>query len=365
MTLRLPSLLLCLLLGAPAWGATGLEASRGTAQQARTAVRTLRERQQALRQELNGLAGRIETLKAERQGRLTAGPELEQALRRSQELSGELTGLAQAVAGAEGESERAHLALHAALSEALEQARAAWDATGDRNQRATLLVRMRTLRAEREAVRAALPASRVPALGRAEASDDPTDLLEQADALRDSGDKVRQRLTALKSRITEVREERELERRMSDFLGEERMFDEQDRNMRLRLGATGLSPQLDARDGSTEGVAAGPSPTPPPPPSMPPSANPPVDTPPGSGGNEPLPEMGGPPGPAAPPASSPVAAHARDHRPQVQGVRAQELAAGDFEDLATLEAEAKRLESLARELDSRASALERKVRELE
>ncbi|SET91575.1 TetR family transcriptional regulator [Stigmatella erecta] len=360
MMLRLPSLLLCLLLGAPAWAATGLEASRGTAQQARTAVRTLRERQQALRQELNGLAGRIETLKAQRQGRLTAGPELEQALRRSQELSGELTGLAQAVAGAEGESERAHLALHAALSEALEQARAAWDATSDRNRRATLLTRMRELRAEREAVRAALPASRVPALGRAEASDDPTDLLEQADALRDSGDKVRQRLTALKSRITEVREERELERRMSDFLGEERMFDEQDRNMRLRLSATGLSPQLDARDGNTEGVAAGP------PPSAPPPADTPVDTSPGGGEPPlPLPEVGGVPGPTAPPATAPVPVQARDHRPQVQGVRAQELAAGDFENLAAMEAEAKRLESLARELDSRASALERKVRELE
>lgn len=362
MTLRLPSLLLCLLLGAPAWGATGLEASRGTAQQARTAVRTLRERQQALRQELNGLAGRIETLKAQRQGRLTAGPELEQALRRSQELSGELTGLAQAVAGAEGESERAHLALHAALSGALEQARAAWDATGDRNQRATLLVRMRELRAEREAVRAALPASRVPALGRAETSDDPTDLLEQADALRDSGDKVRQRLTALKSRITEVREERELERRMSDFLGEERMFDEQDRNMRLRLGATGLSPQLDERESAPEGVSGAPNPAPPPF-AQPPPDNP-VDTPPGRG--DPLPpEVGGIPGPTAPPTTIPAPVQARDHRPQVQGVRAQELAAGDFEDLATMEAEAKRLESLARELDSRASALERKVRELE
>jgi hypothetical protein len=354
MTLRLTSLLLCLLMGAPAWAATGLEASRGAAQQARTAVRTLRERQQALRQELNGLAGRIETLKAERQGRLTAGPELEQALRRSQELSGELTGLAQAVAGAEGESERAHLALHAALSEALEQARAAWDATGDRNQRAPLLTRMRTLRAEREAVRAALPASRVPALGPSDTSDDPTDLLEQADALRDSGDKVRQRLTALKSRITEVREERELERRMSDFLGEERMFDEQDRNMRLRLSASGLSPQLDgARTEGPESVADSPGAP------LPPSAGnpPPSDNGPG---------RGDPPGPpVGAPGTAPVSAQARDHRPQVQGVRAQELAAGDFEDLAAMEAEAKRLESLARELDSRAGALERKVRELQ
>ncbi|ADO69665.1 hypothetical protein [Stigmatella aurantiaca] len=352
MTLRLPSLLLCLLLGAPVWAATGLEVGRGAAQQARAAVRALRERQQALRQELNGLAGHIETLKAERQGRLTAGPELEKALRRSQELSGELTGLAQAVASAEGESERAHLALHAALSEELAQARAAWDATSDRNQRARLLSRMRALRTEREAVRAALPASRVPTVGRTETSDDPTDLLEQADALRDSEDKVRQRLTALRSRIAEVREERELERRMSDFLGEERMFDEQDRRMRLRLNGTEVSAQVDERESAQPGVAPNDS--------SPPSVgdNPEAPSPPMSGGN---PETPIPP--TAPPV--PLSVRASDHRPQVQGIRAQDLAAGDFEDLASLEAEAKRLESLARELDSRANSLERKVRELE
>jgi hypothetical protein len=60
-----------------------------------------------------------------------------------------------------------------------------------------------------------------------------------------------------------------------------------------------------------------------------------------------------------------ASARASDNRPQVEASRAQQLAAGDFDDLATLEAEAKRLESLARELDSRAKALESKVRELE
>ncbi|MDC0713660.1 TetR family transcriptional regulator [Stigmatella sp. ncwal1] len=351
MTLRLPSLLLCLLLGSPVWAATGLDVGRSAAQQARAAVRALRERQQTLRQELNGLAGHIETLKAERQGRLTPGQELEKALRRSQELSGELTGLAQAVASAEGESERAHLALHVALSEELSRTRAAWDATSDRNQRASLLSRMRELRAEREAVRSALPASRVPTVGRAEASDDPADLLEQADALRDSEDKVRQRLMALKSRIAEVREERELERRMSDFLGEERMFDEQDRRMRLRLNGTELSSQADEREGAHPGIVE------------------PRDPPPSSVGGADPPSVpvnnGNPDAPSPPTTPAPVSVRASDHRPQVQGVRAQELAAGDFEDLATLEAEAKRLESLARELDSRANSLERKVRELE
>jgi uncharacterized coiled-coil DUF342 family protein len=353
---HLSALLLCLLLGAPAWAASALEAVRAKAQGARTEVRTLRERQQALRGELNGLAERIEALKAERQGQLTTSAELEQALRRSQELSGELTGLAQAVSGAEGESERAHVALHAALSEELTRVLAAWDATEDRRERTRLVSRMRELRAERDAVRAALPASRVPALNRSEASDDPEDLLEQADALRDSQDKVRQRLGALKARITEVREERDLERRMSDFLGEEAIFDEQDRRLRLRLNAS-RGVEVDATPASGGGpfqgdVSVDAEDSPPPTINQPPNS--PAETPVTEGGGN---------GPRTPTPVSP--SRASDHRPQVNGVRAQQLAAGDFDDLGSLEAEAKRLESLARELDARANALERKVRELE
>ncbi|WP_253910740.1 TetR family transcriptional regulator, partial [Pyxidicoccus fallax] len=247
---RLLALLLCLLSGVPAWGASGLEAVRGRAQTARSEVRSLRGQQQALRDELNGLAAKIEALKAERQGRLTAGTDLESALRRSQELSGSLTGLAQSVAAAEGESERAHLALHTALSDELARLRAAWDGTTDRAQRAKLLEAMRSVRAEREAVRAALPASRVPALDRAApAGDDPEDLLEQADTLRDTEDKVRERLKALRGRITEVREERDLDRRMNDFLGEESMFDEQDRRLRVRLSGDRVQVERSTRGG--------------------------------------------------------------------------------------------------------------------
>ena len=55
---------------------------------------------------------------------------------------------------------------------------------------------------------------------------------------------------------------------------------------------------------------------------------------------------------------------ASDRRPEVNPLRAQQLAAGDFDDLASLEAEAKQLESLARDLDSRAKAIERRVNEL-
>lgn len=352
MSRLLSTLLLCLMLGAPAWALTGLEAVRAKAQAARAEVRTLRERQQTLRGELNGLAERIETLKAAQQGKLTASAELDQALKRSQELSGALTGLAQSVASAEGESERAHLSLHAALSEELARVKAAWDSTGDRQERARLLSRMRTLRAEREAVRTALPASQVPALGGTDSGDDPEDLLEQADVLRDSEDKVKQRLKALHARIAEVREERELERRMNDFLGEEAMFDEQDRRLRLRVNAH-QAIEVDStapvsRGGpSFEGAESDDGPLP----VM-------SDSPPTLPGAPQAPG-GSPQAPAgAPPRAS-------DRRPHVEPLRAQQLAAGDFDDLSSLEAQARQLEALARELDSRANALERRVRELE
>ncbi|WPB75254.1 TetR family transcriptional regulator [Archangium violaceum] len=363
-------LLLSLSLGTPVWAASGVDGLRAEARTARTQVRDLRDRQQVLRSELNTLAGRIEQLKAEQKGRLVAGPDLETALRQSQELSGQLTGLAQSLAGAETEAERRNLALHSALSEELARVRAAWDATPDREARSKLIARMRDLRAERDALRSALPASHEPALDRRDSSDDPEDLLEQADVLRDSEDKVRQRLRALRGRITELREERELERRMSDFLGEESMFDEQDRQMRLRFNASTKSISVEASQRSRGGLfnapqeytsGGGQGDAAPPPPLQNPGSGDPVP------GSDPVPGVPTPGGGGGvemgDPSPSPVY-RASDNRPQVGTVRAQVLASGNPEDLRGLEAEAARLESLARELDSRAGSLERRAREL-
>ncbi|WP_342379044.1 TetR family transcriptional regulator [Myxococcus stipitatus] len=338
------ALALCLLLGVPALGASGVEAARARAQVARTEARALRTQQQGLRDELQSVSSRIQTLKAERQGSLTAGTELETALRRSQELSGSLTQLAQAVATAEGESERAHVALHQALSEELARLRGAWDGTADRAERAKLLEAMRTTRVERDAVRSALPASQVPTLDKATSGgDDPEDLLAQADALRDSEDKVRERLKVLRAHITEVREEKDLDRRMNDFLGEESMFDEQDRRLRVRLSSD-RTIQVDPanRDGSpflAEGT---------------------VDRPPGRNPDGWDPGTGGP----SLPTPGRSATRASDRRPQVEGVRAQVLAAGGPSSLSQMEDEAARLEALARELDRRASDMEHRAREL-
>lgn len=345
MNLRPLALLLSLLLAMPGQAASGLEAVRGRAQSARAETRSLRGQQQALRDELNGLAARIETLKAQRQGRLMAGTELEDALRRSQELSGQLTGLAQAVVAAEGEAERAHLALHTALSDELTRLLAAWEGTADRGQREKLLEAVRSVRAEREAIRAALPASQVPSLNKATAGgDDPEDLLAQADTLRDTRDKVRERLKALRGRITEVREERDLDRRMNDFLGEESMFDDQDRRLRLRMGSDRTLQVERSVPGPSAPTFQGDSPD---------------DSPPNVGGR---PDEGVDPG--RPPYPTQLSARATDRRPQVETQRAQDLASGGPVDLAAMEAEAARLETLAGELEGRATKLERRAQEM-
>lgn len=140
---------------------------------------------------------------------------------------------------------------------------------------------------------------------------------------------------------------------MNDFLGEEAMFDEQDRRLRLRVNenrALEVDATPVARTSPSSEIANDNAPSP-----INEGAPPQSPGLPGNTTNPPTP----------PPAPSSPTARASDRRPQVAPIRAQQLAAGDFDDLASLEAQAKQLESLARELDSRANALELRVRELE
>jgi hypothetical protein len=154
----------------------------------------------------------------------------------------------------EATSERADLALLDAISEELGRMRAAWERMTDPGARREAVARLRDLRAEREQLRSRLPSAPFPPLESGHPSEDPEDLREQADAARDAEDKVRQQLRALEKRIAEAREEKELDRRMSEFLGDEYMFDEHDR--RLRLGS---SSDPGNRQPSFGGAVGGPS----------------------------------------------------------------------------------------------------------
>lgn len=389
--MKLRAALLCLtLFASQAWSATGVEAMRANSAGLRSQVSQLRGEQLSKRNELSTVSGRIEALKAQSKGALLPGSELDQALKRSQELSGTLTDLAQKLSTREAELESANLALLDGLSAELTRLRAEFDRQGDRAARKGLIDQMRRLRAERESVRAALPAAKLPTLDTLKPTDDPEELLEQADLLRDNEEKVRRELKALDARITQRRDEVELDRRVQRFMGEESMFDDQDRRLRLQrkdtvTGEAPTAPSRSAGVGSntessfasdnsappTQGpVTAGSAPQAPPP------------TFPSLGGFAPAPARAGnasdftnstaQPGGASKSsgiANGPLDSRAlsitssSDARPQVGG-GTRSIATGDEDEMDDLDVQRRKLQSLAEELKRKATELEKKAGQL-
>jgi prefoldin subunit 5 len=360
MILRTACLALSLLVAAPAFGATSLDALRANARSVRDQLSQLRAEQLEKRSELSALSSRIEALKSQSKGRLLPGGELDAALKASQELSGALTELARQVSLRETELEAATLALLDALSGELNRLRTDFDRQTDRGVRKGLIEQMRKLRAERDALRASLPTAKLPALDTVKPSDDPEELLEQADLLRDSEEKLQKELKALEARIAERREEAELDRRVQRFMGEESMFDDQDRRLRVQRTIpleSAAAPQPGNGPGApTGGLGAAFSGTPQdtaggftPSTNAPTDRSPTAPAPPGGGL-----DLGG------------VSIRSgSDARPQVgAGTGASGVIATGDEDLEDLEVQRARLKGLADELRRKAAELEKRAREL-
>ena len=194
-----------------------LDARRLELSRARAEVARLQGVQAVLRAELRQLSAEIEQYK-QQGGR--GG--LEERLRKNQELSYQMSSLARELVTAEARAELARVTLSRALSSGLEVVQERWETTTDRTARQAMATQMRALRSERETLREQLEAPEpMGVLAERQTLDDPRELMEQADALRDAEDKVRQRLQQLDLRIAEARQERELDRRMGQFLGEE------------------------------------------------------------------------------------------------------------------------------------------------
>lgn len=255
MKLKVVSLIACLLLAVPAW-AGSLETLRSNSRGAREQVTALRAEQLKYRSELSALSARIENLKLASKGKLLRGGELDTALKRSQELSGTLAELAGQVSSREGTLEAANLALLDGLSEEMTRLRTEFERQTDRASRRKLIEDMRQLRTERDALRQTLPASKIPTLDGVRPTDNPEELLEQADLLRDNEEKLRRELRSLEARITERRDETELDRRVQRFMGEESMFDDQDRRLRVQRTITiPVTPTTQPSDTTHSGLA--------------------------------------------------------------------------------------------------------------
>lgn len=369
-------LLLLAMLALPSLGATSLEVLRANSRAARDEVSALRAQQLQQRGELSALSTRIEDLKGTSKGALLPGGELDAALKRSQELSGALGTLAQQVTSRESALEAANMALLDGLSSELTRLRGTFDRLTDRTARADVLGQMRRLRTERDALRQTLPSARVPSVDSLRASDDPEEMLEQADLLRDREEKLRRELKALDARIAERREEAELDRRVQRFMGEESMFDDGDR--RLRVQRTVTTPgELPTKAQSQTGVGS------PPPVNVSDSRSGFTDTTAGTGTLNTSPQGGGQYFPAStqevnyavtPPARGVDSAgggldaaslritNASDARVQVGGGRA--LQGGD-DGLDELEVERTRLQGLANQLQKKANELQQRAAQLE
>ncbi|MBX7100955.1 MAG: TetR family transcriptional regulator [Myxococcaceae bacterium] len=359
------ALTLSCLLALPALAASQLEAARSSAKAAREQTVGLRAEQQVKRTQLSQLSASIETLKAQSKGKLLPGGELDSALKQSQALSDALTQMARTLSTREGELEAANLALVEALTQELSSLRADFDRQTEREARLRIVQQMKALRAEREQVRAALPAASLPSLPSLSDSEDPADLLAQLDLVKDQDDKVQRELKALDKRIADLKRERELDRRSRDFQFEESALDDADRRLNVRrdtLGAGAASAV--GRGGNSEQTRVG---------SPPPTA-------PGAFGAEaakgdttasnqsPSDSLGGTQGTGSstdirpPTGGGARSVSASDARPVVGTGRA--IAGGDDDDLSDLEVQRKKLQGLAKELKARAAALQAKASEL-
>lgn len=319
--------ILLVFLAAPGWAASALDGLRAQVAQAQDADAQLSADQGRLSAELDQLGARISQLKAHGR-KLVANGELDQDLRRSQELSSRLNALSAQRQGSADALTRARLALAQGLGDELSRLRQEWDHQGSRDARAQLVARMRAVRHEREQVLAAMPASALPSLPPVRASDDPEDLLEQADAARDAQDKVQRRLAALNERIAEAKQERELESRLSEFSADQGAFDEQDRSLRLNQDPHARTAQADSFSAA---------------PQLTPQA--------GGASNGPGAGSGLPEGPGAPVPTVDTNAPRSGHD-----------GAGD--DLQQLEREKAQLDQLNRDLADRAKSLEQKAQQL-
>jgi archaellum component FlaC len=317
------------LLAVTALAATDLEPLRLEAKTARAAVSTLKGTQLEQRAALSAASEKIDALKIQSKGKLFARSDLEKALKESQALSNNLTELAAQMSQLETASAAAQTKLVEALTQELNRLRDQLSTLSDRTARQSLLRQMREVRQERASVSHGLHSIEVAALA-LKPTEDPEELLEQADLIKDNEDKARRDLKTLEARIKSRREEVELDKRMQRFSGEESMFDDQDRRLRLTQTTT----RTETAAAPVPEAAAAPGGF---------GSQSDVDAPPKNGSDS----------------RGPIVRNGSDARPQL-GSTPMRVASGDDE-LDDLEVQRLRLKSLADELKAKAAAFEKRA----
>ncbi len=208
------------------------------------------------RVELSAVSQKAEALKAQSKGKLVRGGQLEAVLKSSQELSAAVTALSKSLATQEAALASARTVLLQELSASLERTQARFDSAADRTARLAVLDELRALRKERDALRASVPTSQLPEVALT-TSQNPEDLLEQAELLKDAEDRATRELKALEVQLKEARAEVALDQRVRRFLGDEALFDEHDRRVRPAAGSGPGGAVLSSAKGSNDTAGSG------------------------------------------------------------------------------------------------------------
>jgi len=242
--------LIATLSGEPRLDSSELDRRRADAAEASRRLSELRTEETAARQQLEALAAEIAQTKAQAKAKLLPARELPELLRNSQQLSSRVTELTGKIASQEAELQRRNGQLLDALSQQISRSRQDWEASRTPEEKEALLRTMRSLRAEQEQVRAMLRPRSAPSFAGTPTSDVPEDLLEQADAARDAEDKVKRQLASVDARIADAREQRDLERRMGEFLSDQSLLDQRDLRLRGSGSTDSASHNVGQRPGS-------------------------------------------------------------------------------------------------------------------
>lgn len=194
-------------------------------------LRVAQEQRQALASELDALARRIEARKAAARASVLPDRELEGLLQRSQALAADLARLHR-------EEESARTAHRTELERQLRERESEFRtarAQGNTDRIATAEAERTRLRSELDAMQPQAGAT----VGLPSApGDDPEDVRELADLLRDQRDRVLARLALVEQRLAEAREEAHVARELRDFVDESNLFDDGERVMRASRTVT-------------------------------------------------------------------------------------------------------------------------------
>jgi hypothetical protein len=214
-------------------GGPSLEVLRADRQRAAQSVQQADAALAGPTAQLDAVSQQIESMKARRaKGELFGSGALDGLLQQSQALSEQVQQLQAARAKAQADEAGRRAALYQALDAQISQDQQVLPAASRERQQA-VLAELKALQDERSQLNPIEANREGRELKFRGQTDDPRELRERADALRDQADKAGRQQRAVEARLQELRDQAELERQLHRLTGEDSLFDEGDRRVRV------------------------------------------------------------------------------------------------------------------------------------